>query len=349
MVETAVVEVSSGTAGRWWRSPLWRKAPVALLHHRSALAAVAAAAFLVALAASSAPLLTTAAASAALRDELRDLSPLATGLEITGLGESTRPVDAPRPLRRPARAGDRGRSARACSSSRRSSPSSRRSRSLCRRETGDVPVRLLARTGVLDHVRIVRRTDGRGVWVSDLTARIAHLEPGGILRLSFAAQGGVSRTIAAAGEGDLPGARLHDPRPLLGSFPARDLPAGGGPASPRAVRPARPRRALPRRPRAPHLTDRGPHRLGASARAQSPSSPSTRTESPCPAPARSRAGSRGSGKSSAAPPSGRHSTAPARARFSLPGSTGLRAARSRARSRPPSRSPTGMRARSRRS
>src|SRR6201999_3476169 len=69
--------------------PLWRKAPVTLAWHRSALAAVTVAGLLVALASSSAPFVTTASASSALKSNLQDLAPLATGLQLHWYGEIT--------------------------------------------------------------------------------------------------------------------------------------------------------------------------------------------------------------------------------------------------------------------
>src|SRR5215216_8124581 len=80
---------AEGTRGRTARrrvGPLWRKAPFALRHHPSVLAAVAAATLLVALAAASAPFATTAVASEALKNELRQMSPLAAGLQIRRRG-----------------------------------------------------------------------------------------------------------------------------------------------------------------------------------------------------------------------------------------------------------------------
>src|SRR6516164_2129595 len=95
MVETVGVKgPGSGARASWWRSPHWRKAPFVLERHRSALAAVAAAGLLVALAASSAPLATTAAASSALKDELVNLTPFGTGLQITGLDSASTPAKA---------------------------------------------------------------------------------------------------------------------------------------------------------------------------------------------------------------------------------------------------------------
>src|SRR5471032_3035275 len=69
-----------------WRSHRpgahWRKAPFALRNHPSVLVAAFVAALLVALAAAAEPFVTTAAASAALKTQLSQLTPLATGLQI---------------------------------------------------------------------------------------------------------------------------------------------------------------------------------------------------------------------------------------------------------------------------
>ncbi len=64
----------------------WRKAPYALVYHRSVLLSVFVAALLAALASSSSPFVTTAAASEALKNQLTELSSFATGLEIRTTG-----------------------------------------------------------------------------------------------------------------------------------------------------------------------------------------------------------------------------------------------------------------------
>src|SRR5262249_58658963 len=67
----------------WSPAAPWRRAPYALVHYLPVLVAVLTAAALAALAASSAPFVTTAAASEALKNKLVDLSPYATGLQVT--------------------------------------------------------------------------------------------------------------------------------------------------------------------------------------------------------------------------------------------------------------------------
>ncbi len=180
--------------GRFWRSPLWRKAPIALAYHRSALLAVAVAGFLVVLAASSAPFVTTASASSALKDNLSGLSPLATGLEIQGTSApaSSAAAEARIMARRQAAIRtltgqlgleppvftEQSNAPLAVSSS-----------------NGDQPVTLMARSGALAHVKILSQTSGDGVWVSDLTADPAGIRPGGKLRIVFSERGsGTTRT-----------------------------------------------------------------------------------------------------------------------------------------------------------
>ena len=196
MVETDGVKgPGSGVRASWWRSPHWRKAPFVLLHHRSALAAVAAAGLLAALAAASGPLATTAAASSALKDELVDLTPLATGLQLSGLSETTRPpqglVRAEQNREQAVRAlGGRLGLERPVFTVETAMPL------VASTPGGDVPLNLLARTDVLDHVKVLARTSGPGVYLSDLTARIARLRPGDTLHLSYAEFRGSRRPLA---------------------------------------------------------------------------------------------------------------------------------------------------------
>ena len=216
---------------RWWNSPLWRKAPLALVHHQTAFAAVAAAGFLVALAGSSAPLVTTATASAALKNQLVDLSPLATGLEITQIASSTRPLavlihEADRRQQAISKLAARLRLERPVFTVESSLPVTLATAS------GDVPVRLMARTGVLGHVVLLERTTGAGVWISDFTARIAHLGPGGKLRLSFAAQGGESRPLVLRVKGIYRALDSTTPSPYWVHFLREILPPGVDPPPP---------------------------------------------------------------------------------------------------------------------
>jgi FtsX-like permease family protein len=174
--------------GRFWRSPLWRKAPIALTYHRSALLAVAIAGFLVVLAASSAPFVTTASASSALKDNLAGLSPLATGLEIQGIlpSASSAAAEAGIVARRQA-------AIRTLTDRLHLEPPVFTEQSdapvAVSTSNGDQPVTLMARTGALGHVKILSQTSGDGVWVSDLTAKPGGIRPGGKLRIVFSERG----------------------------------------------------------------------------------------------------------------------------------------------------------------
>ena len=232
MVETVSVKVQgSATGAHWWRSPHWRKAPFVLWRHRSALAAVAAAGLLVSLAASSGPLVTTAAASSALKDELSDLTPFATGVQITGLSRMNGRL-APT-LRA---ANTRERAVRALGSRLGLDQpvfTAETARPLTVTTSGgDVPLNLLARTDVLDHVQILRRTSGPGVWVSDATARIAHLAPGGILRLRFSEHGVGDKSIALRVKGVYRAVDATTPGPYWVHFQREIVPPGVDPPPP---------------------------------------------------------------------------------------------------------------------
>jgi putative ABC transport system permease protein len=154
-----------------------------LLHHSSALAAVAVAGFLVALAASSAPLVTTAAASAALKDQLTSLSPLATGLEITGFAGAARPLVA---LSK--RADTREQAIDALGRKLGLEPGifTTESQTLeLHAPAGDIGGILMARTGVLDHIQILSQTSGPGVWLADQTAQEEHIRPGDTISIEY--------------------------------------------------------------------------------------------------------------------------------------------------------------------
>jgi len=171
----------------WWRSPHWRKAPFALVHHRSALVAVALSGFLVALAAASAPFVTTATASAALKNKLVDLAPLATGLKISGPLE---PLPTAHGL--------------ADAAQRRSEAAAKLSAELGLERpiftvessmpgavlngNGDTRVTLMARSEALRHVQLISSAKGDGIWISGMTAGTTRLRPGGVLRLQYSSQ-----------------------------------------------------------------------------------------------------------------------------------------------------------------
>lgn len=147
---------------------LWRRAPFVLRHHPSVLVAVFIAALLVGLAASSAPFVTTAAASEALQNRLAELTPYATGLVVTGeaVGETYS-----------VRAALREEEARATAAKQLASRLPDVGRPVLTLETdptaplnitgrtGQGQVRLMARTGFLPHIHVLKETAGSGVWI----------------------------------------------------------------------------------------------------------------------------------------------------------------------------------------
>jgi hypothetical protein len=216
----------------WWRSPHWRKAPLVLLRHPSALAAVAAAGLLVALAASSGPLVTNAAASSALKDELLDLTPFATGLQITGLGETYKPASALIQAANRREAAARGLAPRLGLEAPVFSDETAFPLTVST-SGGDVPVNLLARTDVLHHVNLLSEVGGPGVYISDFTARIAHLSPGARLTLSYSDRfGGKTRRVALRVKGIYRALDATTPGPYWIHFQREIFPAGVDPPPP---------------------------------------------------------------------------------------------------------------------
>ena len=216
--------------GRPLRSPLWRKAPIALLWHRSALAAVVASGLLAALAASSAPFVTTASASAELKSNLAQLSPLATGLEVQWAGMVTRPLPAL----------ERSDDARAAALG-----------ALARRLHLDAPVVtlesaqpfqvntgggeriiLMARSRVLSHVKLLEQVPGPGVWISDLTAHDAAVRPGGRLRFDWFGADEREHPISLRVKGVYRALDHGDPGPYWANFLPEILPQGADPPPP---------------------------------------------------------------------------------------------------------------------
>ena len=168
-------------------STIWRRAPFALLHHRVVLAAVLAAAGLVALTAASAPLLTSSTASTALKNQLAELSPLGTGLEI----KSTLVATSQDQAAMRAVAGRNGAGAVRLASTLGSLGSPIRTLVLGSSENlpvasssgGFTEVVAMSRTGVLGHIRKLAQVPGAGIWISDVTARALRVRPGG--RITF--------------------------------------------------------------------------------------------------------------------------------------------------------------------
>lgn len=155
---------------------LWGKAPLLLLRYPPLFFALFALAGLAALAAASSPMLRRGIESASLQSQLRDLSPLATGLEVRVPAAH---ID-----------GDRRRRAAVVNVARHvDGVGTPVVTSLVPVAAGgDVAPGLelvaMARSGAIDHVR--RKTAGPpgGVWISDSTATALRLRPGQTLVLT---------------------------------------------------------------------------------------------------------------------------------------------------------------------
>jgi putative ABC transport system permease protein len=200
---------------RWWRSHQWQRAPVVLFGHASAFAALAIAGALVVLASSSGPFVTTADASSALKDKLSALSPLATGLAISGEtgGTATTGVLL--------RQDDRRRNTVAALARRLEleppiftleSP-----QMVVNSARGSADVTLMARSDALAHVTKLSSVPGPGVWVADLTAFTLGLKPGDTLHVAYGA-GGTSTTLPLRIKGLYRGLDRSPPSPYWANF-----------------------------------------------------------------------------------------------------------------------------------
>ena len=175
-------------------SPLWRAAPLVLRRYPGVLAALVAAAALLTLAAAAGPLFVSAAASAAVGDELRRRTPFGAGayIRMTGpvapeqveaLGD---PTFAERTAAREGATDDLpdlgGVVATILGPELDASGAAR--------EDGAIEVRLLARTGALEHVRRLDGGAGPGLWLAATAAEQLGLKPGDDVLLGPDASGG---------------------------------------------------------------------------------------------------------------------------------------------------------------
>ncbi len=163
--------------------------PLVLWQHRAVLVSVLVSGFLVTLSASSGPLMTTATASAALKDKLVALSPLATGVEVAGLAGTSDRASAAAALAhdlslQPPVLTLEAPAIPATTNGASDVPPSSSVLSV-RSANGDIPVKLLARTGFRDHIQMLAETSRDGVWISDMTAQSAQVKPGGKIRLAY--------------------------------------------------------------------------------------------------------------------------------------------------------------------
>jgi hypothetical protein len=184
-----------GVRDRGGISAHWRRAPFVLRHHISILVAVLAAAVLVGLTASSSPFLSTAAGSAALKNRLNELDPLTTGVEIQRDGGATPTESATAVMNRldagvagiAARVGSLGAPVKTLELDDGSATDAR--------GNGFAEIRIMARSGVLDHVKVLARAPGPGLYIADTTAQALHVHPGDTIRMQTRASNTSSRTI----------------------------------------------------------------------------------------------------------------------------------------------------------
>ncbi|HSJ95367.1 MAG TPA: hypothetical protein VK896_15155, partial [Gaiellaceae bacterium] len=176
-------------------NPLWRAAPLVLRRYPGVLAALVAAAALLTLAAAAGPLFVSASASAAVGDELRRLTPFGAGAYVRVTG----PV-APEQVEA---FGDPTFAERTAALEEATEDLPGRGGIVATilgpelDATGpadgagaDLEVRLLARTGALEHVRRLEGGDGPGLWLADTVAEQLGLEPGDRVLLGPDASGG---------------------------------------------------------------------------------------------------------------------------------------------------------------
>ena len=151
------------------------------------------AALLVALAAAAEPFVTTAAASAALKTQLSQLTPLATGLQIRDELDTydlSRQAEALPQARKREASVERlakslpfaGRLDVADLSPQRGD-TDRQGGILVTTPGGTAAVRLVARAGSVAHVKILTQTSGPGVWIDEVTAKALNVKPGKSIRL----------------------------------------------------------------------------------------------------------------------------------------------------------------------
>jgi putative ABC transport system permease protein len=161
-------------------TPLLRHAPFTLWRQPTVFGAIAVGAMLVGLAAASSPLFTAAAGSAALRTKLEEITSYAAGAEIRRGDYLTK-----RPL-----PDDSGfRSAVAAMPFVGDAVVTTVTDPLTAQRAGTAAadpasVRLMSRTGVLEHVDKVAGRDGDGLWIADSVARTLGIGPGDSLVLT---------------------------------------------------------------------------------------------------------------------------------------------------------------------
>ena len=212
-----------GIRDRGGISAHWRRAPFVLRHHVSILVAVLAAAVLVGLTASSAPFLSTAAGSAALKNRLNELDPLTTGVEIQRDGGATRTESATEVQKRldagvakiATRVGSLGSPIKTLELADSSATDAN--------GNGFAEIAVMTRTGVFDHVKVLRRVPGPGLVIADTTAKALHVRPGGTIRMQTLVGERAVANSAGPRRRHLSGARVRAGGAVLGQLRGEHL------------------------------------------------------------------------------------------------------------------------------
>jgi putative ABC transport system permease protein len=161
-------------------SPLWRRAPLILLRYPTLMAALGCGAALVALAAASAPLFVAAVGDSALQSRLAQATPLGAGLE-----GSVRERFPAQPGTPPAFDVQRAIPMYLSGTRFLGAPVTTNLTDSLQATGSRGPgtrVRLMSRTGVLEHVNLLSPR-AKGAWIPDTLARTLALAPGDVLAL----------------------------------------------------------------------------------------------------------------------------------------------------------------------
>lgn len=165
------------------RNPMWSKAPLVLRRFPAILLAVVASALILAVSSAAGPLFLSSAGSASLEDGLARTNPFAAGLSVVVHGPIEQGALAERTRLLSERTGEvRGLAAPVVTvigsvGVMQPVPEQPVPGIGVPTPSGE-QVRIVSRTGALDHVEPLRSVPGEGVWVSSTTAGVLNLEPG---------------------------------------------------------------------------------------------------------------------------------------------------------------------------
>ena len=100
-----------------------------------------------------------------------------------------------------------------------------------RSRNGDIPVKLLTQRGFRNHIHVLAETSGDGLWISEMTAGSAQVNPGGTIRLAYVERAG-SRIVALRVKGIYRALDRETPDPSWANFLPQIIPEGADPPPP---------------------------------------------------------------------------------------------------------------------